>query len=356
MSKKPTVTRDEKRWELELKGEIAPESLEEHRKHVLLELKKDAHLQGFRPGKAPEEAVIRSVGEPEILRRTIEHAIHHELPEMLAAEAAPIVASPQVTVESAPKSFPATEPIVFTARAPLAPEVKIADYKAIAKKHNASKTEVTVTDEEHADTLNHLKRERARITKVELGLPPQEAMEESQKMEVKDLPDLDDEFVKTLGYESSEKFTEVVRTNIKTEKEMRETEKRRAGMLDEMVKDSKIHYPAILKEYELDDMEARMKQDIERMGLTMEKYFAETKKTREEIRTQWNEAADNRAKMRLVLSDIARQEKLDAEPERLETEIKHAKQHYASADDASLRAHISHAMRNEAVINWLEKQ
>ena len=69
MSKKPTVTRDEKRWELELKGEIAPESLEEHRKHVLLELKKDAHLQGFRPGKAPEEAVIRSVGEPEILRR-----------------------------------------------------------------------------------------------------------------------------------------------------------------------------------------------------------------------------------------------------------------------------------------------
>ena len=356
MSKKPTVIRDDKRWEIEIKGEIAAESLENHRKHVIDELKKTAHLQGFRPGKAPEDAIMRAYGDAEVLRRTIEHAIHHELPELLAAESVPIVAAPQVTVESAPKGFPATEPIVFTARAPLAPEVKLPDYKNIAKKHNANKTEVTVTDDEHKDTLNHLKRERARITKVELGLSPQEAMEQARVMEEKDLPDLDDEFVKSLGYESTEKFTEAVRTNIKTEKRLRETEKRRAAMLDEIVKESAINYPAILKEYELDDMESRMKEDVERMGLTMEKYFAETKKTREEVRTSWDEAADTRAKMRLVLSEIARQEKLDADPERLAREIEHSKKHYPSTDESSLRAHISHALRNDAVITWLEQE
>ena len=356
MSKKPTVTRDEKRWEIELKGEIAADSLEGHRKHVISELKKDAHLQGFRPGKAPEEQVVKTVGEAEILRRTIEHAVHHELPEMLAAENAPIVAAPQVTVESAPKGFPATEPIIFTARAPLAPEVKLPDYVRIAKKHNEGKKEVTVTDEEHADTLNHLKRERARITKVELGVTPQEAAEQAQKMEVKDLPELDEEFVKSVGYENTEKFTEAVRSNIKSEKERQEVEKRRAAMLDELIKEAKIHYPEILKEYELDDLEGRMKEDIERTGLTMEKYLAETKKTREEIRKGWEEAADNRAKMRLVLAEIARKENVDVEPERFERELKHAKEHYPQANDESLRAHITHALRNEAVITWLERQ
>lgn len=356
MSKKPKITRDEKRWELVLEGEIAPESIGTHRDHVIADFVKEAHLPGFRPGKAPKEQVLKHVGEQAILSETIQHAIQHELPEILAAEGANIVAAPQVTVEKAPASFPATEPIVFTARAPLAPEVKLGDYAKIAKKHNAEKKDAEVTDAEYAETMNHLKRERARITKVELGLAPAEAAEEARKMEEKDLPELDDEFVKSLGYESAEKFAETVRANIKTEKEMKETEKRRAAMLDEIVKDSKVSYPALLKEYELDDMEGRMKDDIERMGLSMEKYLTETKKTLADIRKEWDEPAEKRAKMRLVLAHIAQAEKIDADPARVQSELEHAKKHYKNANESDLRTHIAHALRNEAVINWLEGQ
>jgi FKBP-type peptidyl-prolyl cis-trans isomerase (trigger factor) len=356
MSKNPVISRDEKRWELVVEAEVSPEAIAEHRSHVLAELKKDAHLPGFRPGKAPEEQVLKAAGEAEVLRRTIEHAIHHELPEILAKEGADIVAAPQVTVEKAPSTFPAAEPIVFTARAPMAPKVELPDYKKIASKHNKDKTEVEVTEDEHKETLNHLKRERARITKVELGLTPQEALDQARAMEEKDLPDLDDEFVKSLGYESSEKFTEAVKNNIKNEKELREVEKRRAAMLDELVKEAKINYPAILLEYELDDMESRMQDDIQRMGLTMEKYLAETKKTKEEIRESWKEAADNRAKMRLILAKIAQDEKIPLDAERFQKELTHAKQHYQNADEQNLSAHISHALRNEAVITWLEQQ
>lgn len=353
---KAKISRDTKRWEIEVNGEIAPEALAEHRKHVLAHMVKDAHLPGFRPGKAPESAVIKAVGEGEILRRTIEHSVQHELPEILAKENAPIVEAPRVTVTSAPANWPAEKPVVFTARAGLAPEIKLPDYKKIAAKTNADKKEVEVTDEEHQQTLTHLKRERARITKVELGVTPQEAHAEAQKMEEKDLPALDDEFVKSLGYENLEKFSESVRTNIKNEKGLREIERRRAALLDELVAESKISYPALLKEYELDDMEARLRQDLQNMGLTWEQYLAEMKKTAEEIRTGWDEAADKRAKVRLVLSRIAQEEKIDADPERLEREIKHAKQHYPQADDAGLRAHIQHALRNEAVIAFLEQQ
>lgn len=353
---KPTITRNETTWELEVSGEITAEAIAEHRKHVIAHLVKDSRLDGFRPGKAPEAAVIKAVGEAAILRETIEHAIHHELPEILAGESVNIVSSPQVMVESAPKSFPATEPIIFTARAPLAPSVTLPDYKAIAKKHTDKKEDVVVSDEEHAQTMTHLKRERARITKVELGVSPQEAQAEAQKMDEKDLPALDDEFVKTLGYESLEKFSESVRANIKTEKEMQATEKRRAAMLDELIEKASVKYPKLLLDYELDDMEARLKQDLANMQVPFEKYLVEVKKTSEDLRKEWQPTADKRAKMRLVLSHIAIAEKLDADPERLEKEIKHAKQHYPTADDANLRAHISHALRNEAVIAFLESQ
>src|SRR3989344_893440 len=109
---KPTIKRDEKAWELDIKGEIAPEQIAEHRSHVIKEMTKDAQLPGFRPGKAPEAAVVKAVGDAEILKRTIEHAIQHELPEIIAGESVNIVAAPRVMVESAPKSFPATEPII----------------------------------------------------------------------------------------------------------------------------------------------------------------------------------------------------------------------------------------------------
>ncbi|MEK7098789.1 MAG: trigger factor [Patescibacteria group bacterium] len=353
---KPTITRDEKAWELDIKGEIPADSLAEHRAHVIKELQKDAKLDGFRPGKAPEAALVKAVGEAEILKRTIEHAVHHDLPEMLAAEAANIVTAPRVIIESAPKSFPATESIIFSARAPLAPEVKLPDYAAIAKKHTEKKEEAVVSDEEHAETLKHLKRERARITKVELGMQAQEAHAEAQKMEEKDLPALDDEFVKSLGYESLEKFSDSVRSNLKTEKEMQALEKRRAAMLDELIAASSVKYPKLLLDFELDDMEARMKQDLANMQVPFEKYLADVKKTSEDLRKEWQPTADKRAKMRLVLSHIAIAEKLDADPERLEREIQNAKKHYPSANDANLRAHISHALRNEAVITWLESQ
>lgn len=351
-----TLVRDEKAWEVEIKGSIPGESLTEHRLHVIKEIQKDAKLDGFRPGKAPEEAIVRAVGEAEIVRRTIEHTIQHELPEMIAREKVNIVSAPRVTVESSPKSLPTSEPIVFTARAPMAPEIILPDYKDIAKKHNKKDIVVEVTDDEHAATMTHLKRERARVTKVELGVTPQEAAEQAQSMEEKDLPDLDDEFVKSLGYESLEKFTDTVRSNIKTEKEMREIEKRRAGLLDELIEKSKVSYPSILLEYELDEMESRLQQDLDQMRVTMERYLTETKKTRESLREEWKPAADKRAKMRLILSHIALTEKIEADPVRFEKEFANAKKHYPQADDHGLSAHITHALRNESVIAFLENQ
>ena len=299
------TSRDDAAWEVEIKAEIPVEALAGYREEALKEIQKSAKLDGFRPGKAPIERIIEVYGEGAIQRLAAEHAIQHELPELLAAEKLLIIESPRVTTDTPI----AGKPLVFTARAPLSPQVTLPDYKKIAAKHpSAGEAESTVSDKEHADALVHLRRERARIDKLEAGAEPQKASEESRAMKEEELPALDDMFVQSLGYESAVKFSEALRTNMKTEKEAQTQEKRRAALIEDLVKGAKVSYPAKLREYELDDMEARMSaQGGSASGGKdfFEVYLKQIGKTREQLRKEWGPAADKRAKVRLILTEIA---------------------------------------------------
>lgn len=344
------VTRDDSAWEAEIQAEISAEKLSAYRDAALAEIQKTAQLDGFRPGKAPVDRILAIYGESVIMRRAAEIAIQEELPALLAAENLPVVEAPRVSTGT-PESG---KPLSFTARAALAPEITLADYAAIGAKHREKVEDTSVSDTEQQDALTHLRRERARIDKIEAGTDPQKAAEESKAMQVEELPELDDAFVQSLGYESAAAFSEALRANIQTEKEMRASEKRRAAILDDLVKDSKVAYPQSLRGYEIEDMEARLKDDLSRIGRTLEQYLAETKKTRDELLASWGEAADKRVKVRLILSDIARKEAIDPDSELVEHELEHAKQHYPSADPDAMRANIAHAMRNEMTLRFLE--
>lgn len=346
------VSRDDERWEAEVRAEIPAEVLMTYRAEALKEIGKTAKLDGFRAGHAPEERIIQVYGEDAILREAAEHAIQHELPELLAAEKLMIIESPRVSTDPPERG----KPLVFTARAALAPRVELPDYKKLAAKQNAMKEEVLVSDEEHAEAMMHLRRERARIDKIEAGAEPQKAAEESRGIKTEELPELDDAFVSTLGYENAEKFSTALRENIKTEKEMRAREKRRSAILDDLVSGSKISYPVALREYELDDMEARMKDDLSRTGTNFDAYLTQAKKTREQLRAEWKDAADKRAKVRLILAEIARKESIQPDEKLLEKEVAHAREHYPQANPEVLRTHIAHAMRNDATLQFLEKQ
>ncbi len=344
------VSRDEKTWEAVVSAEIPPEVLARYRETALKEMRRDAQLDGFRKGHAPVERIIQIYGEQAILRHAAEHAIQHELPELLAAEKQLVVESPRVETDTPV----AGKPLTFKARASLAPEVKLADYKKIAKKINAEKEEVVVSDTEHDEALTHLKRERARIEKIESGAEPQKAAEEARALAEADLPALDDMFVQSLGYETIEKFSEAVRANIQNEKELRAQEKRRAAILEKLAEESTIHYPASLLSYELDEMEGRMREDVSRLGTTFENYLVQVKKTLEQVRKDWEPAADKRAKVRLILGQIAREEKIEADKEKLERELERARKHYKQVSEENLRVHITHALRNETTIKFLE--
>ena len=347
------VSRDESTWEAIVSAEISTEGLSHYRDEALREIQKSAKLDGFRVGKAPVDRIIAIYGEGQVMRHAAEIAIQRELPELLAKEQVAIVEAPKVTTDTPEIG----KPLRFTARAALAPKIELADYKSIGKSVTAEKEDTSVSDAEHAEAMAHIRRERARIDKMEAGTEPAKAAEESKAMKEEELPALDDEFVQSLGYADADAFSEALRKNIQTEKELRASEKRRSLILDGMVKDSTVLYPAALREYELDDMEARVSaQGGSASGGKdfFEQYLKEIGKTRDELRATWNDAADKRAKVRLILAEIARKEAIDADEKALSHEIEHAREHYPQADPDALRSHIAHAMRNEAVLRFLE--
>ncbi len=344
-----SITNDDKAWEVEIRAEIPPATIERFRTETIKDIQKTARVDGFRAGHVPTAKIIDLYGEDAILTQTVEHAIQHELPELLAAEKLLIIASPRVTTTPPEQG----KPVSFTARAPRSPVITLPDYRTLAMQQ--AREEVTVSDADHADTLTHIRRERARIEKIEAGIDPTQALEEARSADTKDLPELDDAFVQSLGYNTTETFTDAVRANIRAEKNMQAEEKRRVAILEALLKHSTISYPAVLREYEIDDIEAQMKDDVARAGTTWDAYLAQIKKTPESFRESIRDAGDKRAKIRLLLSEIARKESIEADKERLAKEIERAHTRYPNADQEAVRAHITHALRNEAVIAMLEK-
>ncbi len=344
------ISRDESAWEVEISAEIPAEALGKYRSAAVKNIQKSAKIDGFRQGKAPEEHIVRVYGEGAIMRAAAEEAIEHELPELLAKQDFIIVDTPRVTTGE-PE---AGKPLPFTARAALAPDIKLADYKKISEKHRDTKEDTSVSDKEHEDALTHLRRERYRIDKVEAGTDPKQAADESRSAEAKDLPELDDEFVQSLGYPDAATFSAAVRTNLGNEKQARADEKRRATILDDLVAGSTIKYPKTLLDYEIEDMKIRLEEDLARIGQTIDSYLAQTKQTKEQLLESWKEGADKRAKVRLLLGKIAQEEKIEPEAEVVDHELMHAREHYPKANPESLRAHIVHMMRNEMVLRFLE--
>ena len=55
-----------------------------------------------------------------------------------------------------------------------------------------------------------------------------------------------------------------------------------------------------------------------------------------------------------IISREKRKENIEPEKDALEHEVGLARKHYKDANPEALRAHIVHAMRNEAVLKFLE--
>ena len=368
--------------QVKIEGEIPFAVLQKHRAAALKKLGENVSIDGFRKGNVPEDMLVKHVGKITILTEMAERALAATYPEIVKAHELAVIGHPEIQITKiAPDN-----PLGFTARVAIIPEITLPDYKAIAAKLNTEKDSAEVTEVDVEKQIEDILRQKVAYDRLqekaakkaeaekqkpdvgdttELPTPESEAAKEAESEEDFDpaklpLPELTDDYVKTLGqpgqFETVEDFKAKIREHLAIEKEREVAAQHRAKVTDAIIDESAFELPAVLVDAEISQMLAQMNEDLARANLKFDAYLKHIKKTKEELTEEWKPAAEKRARLQLVLNEIAKVEETKPDEAQLEAQVKQLLEQYKDADENRVRVYVASVMTNEAVMQLLENQ
>ena len=327
-----------------ISGEIPASAIAPFREHALEHMAKEATLPGFRPGHAPQAMVAQKVGELAILEEAARDALSEIYPKLVEEHKLIPLGDPQIAITKLAPGNPVGFSIVLTVK----PDMKLPDYKKIAAKQPPVEEITDVSDKEFDDALLSLRKSKA----VKMETP---AVEGTKPGERELLPDVDDAFAKSFGpFGSVDEFKKMVREDLVKDKRRKALDVRRSSILENIIAGSSFDTPTLIVESELEKLLLQFRDDVERFGGKYVDYLKHVKKSEDDLRKEWRPDAEKRAKLQLVLHEIATREKLIPTPEEIEGEAKHLIEHYKGADENRVRAYVANALTNQKAIEFLE--
>lgn len=342
--------------EIEIEGELDADVFETYYARALKKIGENVEIDGFRKGKVPENILNTKVPEIAILEEMAQLALNEHYPKILDEEKIDAISRPEISITKLARK----NPLGFKIKTATLPVIKLSDYKKLAKKILSEITEkdkdVTVTDEELENTILDIRKSRA--PKIDMKDIPEVAKDGAEgKLPEPELPEFNDEFVKALGpFEGIEDFKTKLKENIGIEKVNTLKEKTRVRIIEKIIEEAELEVPDILTEIEVDKILYKMESDISQMGLQFEEYLKHLKKTREELRGEFRKDGEKKAKLALILNEIAKIEKIVASPEAVAQEVAHILEHYKEADPERAQMHAENVLTNEMIFNFLENQ
>ncbi|MFA6301033.1 MAG: trigger factor [Candidatus Paceibacterota bacterium] len=340
--------------EVEIEGELEADKFETYFAKALKKISENFEADGFRKGKVPENILLSKIPEISILEEMAEMALSEHYPKIIEDEKIDAISRPEISITKLARH----NPLGFKIKTAVLPEIKLPEYKELAKKVISEVTDAEksteVTDKELEDTIMDIRKSRA--PKVHMAEHEHKEGEEHEHPEP-ELPELNDEFVKALGpFKDVEDFKTKLKENIALEKKNKQKEVLRLKIIEKIIDASKMDLPEILVEVELDKILYRMESDIAQMGLKFEDYLKHLNKTVEDLRKEFRNDAEKKAKFALVLNEIGKAEKITADPEQVESEVAMILEHYKEADPERAQMHAENVLTNEKIFQFLESQ
>lgn len=323
--------------EIVITCEISADTFEKTRARAIQKVGEGVSLPGFRKGHIPEAVLLQKFGEALILEEMANLALEDAYPEILKQHKIPAIDMPTVAITKLAKGNPFEFKLTF----PVMPEIKLPDYKKIAKEVMAVEEKTDATDEEVEQAIAELRK--------------QLATKDADGKEV--LPEVDVEFIKKFGaFETVDDFKLKIRESLTQEKINRGREKKRMQTMEKIADGMTTKLPKLLIDGELERMVGQFRHDVENMGMKFQDYLTTAKKTEEELRTEWAPDAEKRAKIQVALSNIASIEKIEVPKEEIEREAKIILDQHKEADPARVHLHLEMMLSNEKVFQFLESQ
>jgi len=319
-------------------------------------------LPGFRKGKVPRSFIRARFGEDVFYDDAKEELINQYLPQALQENDIEPVSEP----ETEEKEFSRDEDFVFEAKVEVMPEIELGDYNDIEVADVETKK---VTDEDIDERIDELREENGQLVPKEGevvepgdyvtiefadGTTQQvqvseeedsplsqllnketgevvdfirgdedddsEALELTIKgIKVQELPELDDEFAKDLGYEDLEGLRTEVKSNLFEEREHERTHELGEKILQKILDGSDFEPPEKMLE---NISENQMEQTVQDMGEDRFADLLESEgKTRDDVISDIQESARDQIKERMAIEEIAELEGIELTDEEIEEEL-----------------------------------
>lgn len=394
--------------------EVSAEDFNNYYSQTLKKISADAEIPGFRKGKVPENMVEKRVTKEGVLSEAAEIAIRESWAKFLAESKEEAISQPQVEVIKIAKG----NPLVFTAEFEILPEIKLPKLDSA----KVEKKEVEVTDQEVEDAIKWIQQSRAKYSekisgaedgdlveftfscldiendpekkdRIVLGKGhyiegledtlrgmkreevrefetqhPQEKKEKKIKISVKvdsvkkvEIPEINDEWVKGLGFNTVEELKKDIKEGIKKDKEVAEIQRVREESIKKLIEKTEIEVPKTLIKREQDFMLNNIKERcLSELKINFEEYLKQVKKTEEEITKELEEIAKEKVKGFLVLHQIVKDEKIKVTEEEISQKLEEMLNQYPNKeeikktmDEVQVRLYIEDELKREKAFNLL---
>ena len=142
------------------------------------------------------------------------------------------------------------------------------------------------------------------------------------KIETKELPELDDEFAKDVSeFDTLEEYKADVKVNLAKKKEEAAKNAKEDAVVDKVIENAEMDIPDAMLETQTGQLLDDFSRRIQAQGLDMEQYMQITGSNIDALREQMRPQAVKRIQSRLVLEKIAEVENIEVSEERIDEEI-----------------------------------
>ena len=345
-------------------------------------LVKKANIPGFRQGKAPREVLERYVGKEGLLEDAINYLLPEVYEQALKEEKLEAIADPKIeVVEREPVVFTAVVPLEPTVELGDYKSIKLKPEKAEVtqeeldavieqvRRQNGTwepverplafedlvvmDVEARVEDKpfinqqgaqyqvmqnqplptpDFADQLIGMKIGEEKDFKLTLpqdySQPELAGKEASFKVNINEvkqqqLPKLDKEFAKLVSpdLKTMAALKKRLTSNLTIQAEQKAREAFEEKVIDAVVDLSKVEFPPVLADSELERLIEQQARWMQESGLALEEYLSRIKKTEEELREEMRPVAAKRVTRSLVLGKVAEAEKIKVTDEEITAEL-----------------------------------
>jgi len=358
-----------------LQVEAEPEEVERSLEEAYRHLVKRADVPGFRKGKAPRAMLERYLGKEALLNEAVERLVPQLYSRAVEEQGIDAIAQPEIEItQTDPVIFKATVPLRPTVELGNYREIRVDPEPVEVAEEEVEKVIeqiryqhapwqpaerpiqfgdlVTIDVKgslEDSSTLDRKDLQYQVLKDLPFPVPgfseQLEGLEKGEEKEFtisfpadyeishlagkeypfrvvvseikeKKLPELNDEFAKSLGegFEDLESLRQRIASNLKAMAEERERRRLEEKVIEAVVELSKVDFPPVLVEWEIDrlirEKEASLEERIKSRG-----------KSGEELREELRPLATRRATVYLVLGKVAEEEKIEVAEAEIEEEV-----------------------------------